>query len=240
MAQCGFSVVFESLMGGIVFAKLSRPKKRTETLVFSKKACIAPRDGQLCLMLRAGDLRKSHIIHAYIRMFLIRTRITKEGEVIPWNTQELNLSNNSQSSDRLIFMPIIVEHIINDSSPLKPLINYSSQRTPKRFKYEDFEIVVILEGTVESTGQTTQARTSFLPSEILWNHVFEPLMDSNCKSKATIDFSKFDFTKKLSRTKKSIKRNLLPRIFLHNGKRFSKISESLSSSTSTIASEKIV
>lgn len=35
---------------------------------------------------------------------------------------------------------------------------------------EQFEIIVMLEGTVESTGQSSQARTSYLPSEILWGH----------------------------------------------------------------------
>ncbi|KAJ8939654.1 hypothetical protein NQ318_012087 [Aromia moschata] len=35
---------------------------------------------------------------------------------------------------------------------------------------ERFEIVTILEGTIESTGQTTQARSSYLASEVLWGH----------------------------------------------------------------------
>lgn len=217
MFQCGFSVIFQSLMGGIVFAKLSRPKKRTETLVFSQKACIGFRDGRLCLMVRVGDLRKTHIISAFIKMYLIRTRITKEGEIIPWNTQELNLSNNPFTSDRLIFMPMIVEHIIDDTSPLKSLILLpkvkSSPNNARHFKCDNFEILVILEGIVESTGQTIQARTSFLPSEILWNHVFEPLMDTSSKSKATVDFSKFDMTRKLSYGKKLLRKNLLPKIF---------------------------
>ncbi|RNA05170.1 G -activated inward rectifier potassium channel 3-like [Brachionus plicatilis] len=240
MFQCGFSVIFQSLMGGIVFAKLSRPKKRTETLVFSKKACIGHRDGRLCLMVRVGDLRKTHIINAYIRMFLIRTRFTKEGEIIPWNTQELNLSNNPHTSDRLIFMPIIVEHIIDDLSPLKPLIlvpkTKISPKNTRNFRCDNFEIVVILEGTVESTGQTTQARTSFLPSEILWNHVFEPLMDTSSKSKATVDFSKFDLTRKLFFGKKTVRKNLLSKIFQQKAKIVSKTNASSTKSSN----EKIV
>lgn len=212
MFQCSFSVIFQSLMGGIVFAKLSRPKKRTETLVFSQKACIGFRDGRLCLMVRVGDLRKTHIISSFIKMYLVRTRITKEGEIIPWNTQELNLSNNPYTSDRLIFMPIIVEHIIDEASPLKPLILLSKAKSSpdnaRHFKCDSFEILAILEGIVESTGQTIQARTSFLPSEILWNHVFEPLMDTSSKCKATVDFSKFDMTHKLSSGKKLVRKNI--------------------------------
>lgn len=39
-----------------------------------------------------------------------------------------------------------------------------------------FEIVTMLEGVVESTGMTTQARSSYLPSEILWGHRFESVV----------------------------------------------------------------
>ncbi len=45
--------------------------------------------------------------------------------------------------------------------------------------YERFEIVAVLEGTTESTGQTTQVLTSYVPSEILWGHRFEPIVAYN-------------------------------------------------------------
>ena len=38
---------------------------------------------------------------------------------------------------------------------------------------EQFEIIVILEGVVESTGQSSQARTSYLNNEILWGHRYD-------------------------------------------------------------------
>jgi potassium inwardly-rectifying channel subfamily J, other len=56
-------------MTGLVFAKLSRPKKRAETLLFSKNAVICRRDGQLCLLFRVGDMRKSHIVE--VDLFLV-------------------------------------------------------------------------------------------------------------------------------------------------------------------------
>ena len=42
--------------------------------------------------------------------------------------------------------------------------------------HDKFEIVVGLEGTIESTSSTFQARTSYLPDEILWGHRFEPMV----------------------------------------------------------------
>jgi hypothetical protein len=56
----------QALMTGLVFAKLSRPKKRAETLLFSKNAVICRRDGQLCLLFRVGDMRKSHIVEVFL------------------------------------------------------------------------------------------------------------------------------------------------------------------------------
>ena len=40
----------------------------------------------------------------------------------------------------------------------------------------NFEIHVSMEGTIESTGLTFQARTSYVPNEILWGHRFESMM----------------------------------------------------------------
>ena len=36
-----------------------------------------------------------------------------------------------------------------------------------------FEYIVTLEGVVEPSGNTTQARTSYLPDEILWGYHFK-------------------------------------------------------------------
>lgn len=61
-----------------------------------------------------------------------------------------------------------------------------------------FEIVVILEGTVESTGQSTQARSSYVNSEILWGHRFEPVVFYNKDNQGyEINYSKFDETQQV-------------------------------------------
>ena len=66
---------------GMIFAKLSRPKKRAETLMFSRNATICLRDGTLCLMFRIGDMRSSHLLEAHVRGMVVRRRVTREGEV---------------------------------------------------------------------------------------------------------------------------------------------------------------
>lgn len=61
--------------------------------------------------------------------------------------------------------------------------------------HEKFEIVVILEGTIETTSQTTQARSSYLPVEILWGHRFAAMV-TYCRERHgyQVDYSLFHCT----------------------------------------------
>ncbi|XP_011156828.3 G protein-activated inward rectifier potassium channel 3 isoform X3 [Solenopsis invicta] len=162
-------VILQAFMVGIVFAKLSRPKKRTQTLLFSRNAVICQRDGQPCLMFRVGDMRKSHIIEAHVRAQMIKRKITKEGELLPFFQTELKVGGDGEEDKIFFIWPTTIVHKIDRYSPLYKVSANDMLR-------ERFEIVVILEGVIESTGMTTQARSSYLPSEILWGHRFQPII----------------------------------------------------------------
>lgn len=55
---------------------------------------------------------------------------------------------------------------------------------------EEFEIVVILEGMVEATGMTCQARSSYLDSEVLWGYRFTPVLSLE-KGFYEVDYNNF-------------------------------------------------
>ena len=162
-------VILQAFMVGIVFAKLSRPKKRTQTLLFSRNAVICQRDGQPCLMFRVGDMRKSHIIEAHVRAQMIKRKVTREGELLPFFQTELKVGGDGEEDKIFFIWPTTIVHKIDEQSPLYHVSASDMLR-------ERFEIVVILEGVIESTGMTTQARSSYLPSEILWGHRFEHII----------------------------------------------------------------
>jgi hypothetical protein len=73
-----------------------RPKKRTRTLEFSNNAVISRREGKLCFMFRVGDLRRSHIIEAKMRVLLVHTWTTQEGEVVSPYRTELKVHSSSE------------------------------------------------------------------------------------------------------------------------------------------------
>lgn len=178
--------IIDSFMIGTIMAKMARPKKRNQTLVFSKNAVIALRDGKLCLMWRVGNLRRSHIVEAHVRAQLIRSYVTSEGEFIPLEQMDLNVGYD-EGTDRLFLVsPLVIVHEIDKDSPL-----YTLSRAD--LEMDDFEIVVILEGMVEATAMTTQFRSSYIAREVFWGHRFEPVIyeDRNCYK---VDYARFHKT----------------------------------------------
>ncbi len=150
-------------MVGVIFAKLSRPEKRARTLLFSKRAVICQRDGYLTLQVRVGDMRKSQIIETHVRALVIRKRVTPEGEELPFEQKEISFGID-EDEDRILFIwPTTLSHRIDEKSPFYEMSASDLLRAK-------FELVVILEGIVESTSSSIQARTSYLPQEIFWGH----------------------------------------------------------------------
>ena len=86
--------------------------------------------------------------------------------------------------------PLIIYHVIDAKSPLYDLAPCDLHH------HHDLEIVVILEGVVETTGITTQARTSYLADEILWGQRFVPTVSEE-DGRYSVDYSKFGNTIKV-------------------------------------------
>ncbi|XP_028311356.1 ATP-sensitive inward rectifier potassium channel 12 [Gouania willdenowi] len=195
-----FMVVFQSILGciidafmiGAIMAKMARPKKRAQTIIFSHNAVIALRDGKLCLMFRVANLRKSHIVEAHVRAQLVKPRYTEEGEYIPMDQMDMNVGYDKGTDRLFLVTPITVTHEIDEESPLFGI-------SKQDLETSDFEIVIILEGLVEATAMTTQARSSYLSSEILWGHRFEPIIFEE-KSQYKIDFNYFHKTFEVAST----------------------------------------
>lgn len=164
-------LLIDAFMLGLTFAKLSRPRERMKTVMFSEYAVIAPRDGKMCLMLRIGDVRKSQIVDASVRIQLFRTWTTEEGKEIPFYQEDLQVCYDWRHPDNdfrnklFLLLPMVVIHVIDESSPFYDV-------TPQMLQGSDFEIVVVLDGVVEATGLNTQPKSSYLSSEILWGYDF--------------------------------------------------------------------
>ncbi|XP_056400288.1 G protein-activated inward rectifier potassium channel 4 isoform X2 [Hyla sarda] len=186
LIQAILGSIVNAMMVGCMFVKISQPKKRAETLMFSNNTVISLRDGKLCLMFRVGDLRSSHIVEASIRAKLIKSKQTKEGEFIPLNQTDINVGFDTGDDRLFLVSPLIISHEINEKSPFWEM-------SRSQLENEDFEIVVILEGMVEATGMTCQARCSYVNTEVLWGYRFIPVLTLE-KGFYEVDYTTFHDT----------------------------------------------
>ena len=130
------------------------------------------RNGCLHLLFRVGNLRtKSHLVESHITVQMV-TSETK-GDFVNFNQRALKISTSPDHEEEhdhcSMSVPNIVSHRIDEDSPFYSL-------SPEQLLNAGFELVVYLEGIVESTGNTVQARTSFLPREILWGYTFDNMV----------------------------------------------------------------
>lgn len=168
-------VIIQACMAGIVFAKFMMPISRSETIMFSKNAVITMRNGSLYLLVRLADLRSKHLIECHVNGHFLSKVVTSEGEEIPHHLTNLDLGSSLEGyltegpspSDYIQpFWPLIVAHKIDPRSPLYTM-------APRDLQTWQFEVIVTVEGVTPETGCSVQARTSYLPSEIMWGQRFE-------------------------------------------------------------------
>ncbi|XP_045076363.1 G protein-activated inward rectifier potassium channel 1-like, partial [Coregonus clupeaformis] len=125
------------------------------------------------------------------------SRQTPEGEFLPLDQCELDVGFGTGADQLFLVSPLTICHEINSKSPFFDL----SQRS---LMNEEFEIVVILEGIVETTGMTCQARTSYTEDEVLWGHRFLPVMSLE-EGFFRVDYSQFHNTFEVNTPPYSIK-----------------------------------
>lgn len=172
------NIVLNRLSNKILF--FCRFLEKSQFVVFSDYALIAPRNNKLTLTFRIGNLSLSQLIFANVRLLMIRQRRTREGEVIPHQIYDMEITH--LRNGQLFFpRPTVVEHIIDSRSPLHGIQRGTLQK-------EHFEIIAIIEGSFDYTGFSCHFRTSYLPSELLWGYQF-------CWCQSTLrgfDYQKFN------------------------------------------------
>ncbi|CAF2079845.1 unnamed protein product [Rotaria magnacalcarata] len=199
MIQSCVGLILQALWVGIVYTKLARPKKRRRTLMWSRQAVIAFRKNNLILQVRIADMRqRSTLLEAHIRMYFVSKHVTQEEEeqeeMTPLNLVDMDVGFDVGRDRLLLIWPLTIEHRIDSKSPLWLM-------DKKKLEKGEFEILVVFEGIIESTGLTTQARTSYTPNEIIWGARFNPIIRFDPLTHFTVDFSKFNSITPDRRTK---------------------------------------
>lgn len=185
VAQLVITGLAEIFVTGAFLAKLARPKKRAETIKFSQVAVVCQQQGRRCLMVRVANMRKSLLIQCQLTGKLLHSSVTEEGEKNQVHQSSVDFYMDSSGECPFLILPLTFYHVLDERSPLSGL-SAESLRT------SDFELLVTLNATMESTAATCQSRTSYVPQEILWGYEFKPVLFSTTTGRYVADFNFFD------------------------------------------------
>lgn len=176
-----FSCLLDTIVIGIIIAKMASARKRAQTVGFSRFAVVNLRDGVLCLSWRLGDLRGNHILEGVIKATLVRYKKQPLGFVV-MSYQDLDV----QSREIILATPTTIIHKLEPGSPLYNL-------GPKDLLDDHFELVVSFTYTGDSTGLLHQTRISYTPADIRWAQRFHDMLKVGKKS-YKVDYAKFNET----------------------------------------------
>ena len=182
--ETAVGLMFVALTTGLVFARFSRPTAR---VLFSSVAVVGPYNGVPTLSIRIANQRKNQMLAAEVSMTLVRDELSDEGE-LSRRFYDLALVRDRSPVFALTFR---VMHPIDRDSPLYGL-NYET------LAEQHAEIVVIAGGVDETLVQPVNARTSYLPHEILWSHRFVDIFGWTEDGRRAIDYRRFHDTVRIA------------------------------------------
>ena len=175
---CGLIGV--AMATGLMFSKFSRPTSR---VIWSRQMVVAPMDGVRSLMFRVANARGNQVVEATMRLGMLRSEVTPEGQQIR-RMIDLKLVRATSPVFMLSWLAI---HPITPDSPLygKDLEALGEGR---------IEVYASLVGLDATFSQTIHARHSWSIDEIAWDARFVDMIGPLPDGAPGVDYTKFHQT----------------------------------------------
>jgi inward rectifier potassium channel len=171
-------LMYQALATGLLFARFARP---TASILFSRRAVVAPYGDGRALMFRIVNRRRNEIIQLEAQVLFSSMEPDGRGGTVR-RYVPLSLERN-----KVTFFPLswTIVHPIDAASPL-------ARKTPEDLQQTQAEILVLLSGTDETFEQTVHTRSSYRPDEIMWNARFQSmfLLPPDPRAPVSVDVSR--------------------------------------------------
>ena len=171
-----FGILFFALTTGIVFARFSRPSDR---ILFSEILVVRDIEGVPTLMLRAANQRHNLIYSAEVRASVLEDAMVGDTRMRRFSDLKL-----VRDSNPVFVLSWTVMHVIDEDSPLRAWLDNHSA-------VGNSEIIVVLSGFDEESGQTVHARWAYDADDIRWDARFADIISVDEAGVRTIDYTRF-------------------------------------------------
>ena len=180
------TVAFEALTGifgvalitGITFTRFARPTAR---VLFADKVVLTTRNGVPHLMFRMANWRRNQVVEAQLRVVLVSTERTREGETLR-RQLDLPLVRDRTS---VFYLSWTAMHVIDERSP------FHGAGAVERLRKQEAELYLSLTGFDETIGQTIHARHGYALDDIAINARFADVLRILPDGTREIDYRKF-------------------------------------------------
>jgi inward rectifier potassium channel len=170
-------IISVALITGITFAKFARPTAR---VLFADKIALTPRNGVPHLIFRMANWRHNRIVEAQLRVTLLVTEKTREGETLRRQI-DLPLVRDRTPQFALSWTAM---HLIDAQSP------FHGADATARLRAAGAEMFLTLVGVDEVMGQIS-ARYSYQLDDIVPNVRFADVMSVLPDGTRRIDYRRF-------------------------------------------------
>jgi len=180
-AESFVGIAYSALATGVFLAKFARPKPH---VLFSDVCVVHLRDRTQTLCFRVGNLRGVDIVEASIRVSLLRTHVTAEGD------RMRRFYDVTLERDRTPLFTIswLIMHRIEPGSPL-------FGETHETLVADDARLIVSLTGYDEAFGQTVYARHSYDARMVRFGEHFVDVLETLPDGGVRVDFGRFHDTR---------------------------------------------
>ncbi|AJX32400.1 ion channel [Burkholderia oklahomensis] len=166
-----------ALSTGLVFARFARPRAK---IMFARHAIVRPFNGRMTLMVRAANARQNVIAEARAKLRLMRRELSSEG----YSLLKIHDLKLVRSEHPIFLLGWNLMHVIDESSPL-------FGETAESLAERRALLLVMIEGSDETTTQMMQARHAWEHGDIRWHHRYVDLM-SEVDGMTHIDYTRFN------------------------------------------------
>lgn len=165
---------------GLMFNKFAVPRAR---VMFSDPMTITTRHGIPTLSLRVGNARGNEIIEASIRVTVLKSELTPEGE----RMRRLHDLPLQRTTTPVFAMTWTVMHTIDEDSPLHG-------ETAESMREDETLFIVSMTGLDGTFSQQIHARTMYEAYDIRWGERFVDIVEFNDQNTPVIDYERFHDT----------------------------------------------
>ena len=179
VVEITLGIALFALTTGIAFARFSRPTAR---ILFSRVMVVRDYGGVPTLMFRAANQRHNLIFEAAVRVSILA-----DEDVAGTRMRRFRDLKLVRHSNPVFLLTWTVMHAIDQDSPLRGWLDNPDAAG-------NAEIIAVLSGTDDASGQTIHGRWAYSAADIRWDAQFEDIIGLGDDGVRTIDYTRFHDT----------------------------------------------